>query len=116
MLPDIMKMKATHAVALIASTVIAGLTLRVNAEPTTKADRYYAGQAAGGQSVVLDLTSISSEGEYSANFTYFLGEERIPSQANCAGRGSWTTIDTGVVYYPQSPAALLHQYEVTGAA
>lgn len=77
------------------------------AVPTAMAQNsyYYAGQAAGGQPLLLNLDSIVSSGESDANFDYVLGESRIVSQAHCVGDGSWTTLDDGVVHYAQSQAA-----------
>lgn len=65
---------------------------------------YYAGTAAGGQQVILDLDSMHDTGNYSANFIYYLGNERILSEAICAGGGAWITLDDGVMHHPQSRA------------
>ncbi len=65
---------------------------------------YHAGQAAGGQSIVVDLDSIYSVRRDDARFVYFFAGEPIPSQAHCAGSGAWTTLDDGVLRYPQSRA------------
>ena len=41
---------------------------------------YYAGQATGGQSIIVDLDSIYSVNHYDARFVYFFAGEPIPSQ------------------------------------
>ena len=68
-----------------------------------QSNSYYAGQAVGGQSVVVDLSSISTASSHSVNFVYYLGSDRIPSQAHC-NNGSWTTFDNGTNHRPQSQA------------
>ena len=65
---------------------------------------YHAGQAAGGQSIVVNLDSIYSVGRDDARFVYSFAGESIPSQAHCAGSSAWTTLDDGVLRYPQSQA------------
>jgi hypothetical protein len=64
---------------------------------------YYAGQAVGGQSINVNLCSISQASQRSVNFVYFLGDERIQSQANCEA-GTWTTFPERAVHRPQSLA------------
>ena len=64
---------------------------------------YYAGQAVGGQSISVDLDSVSTAGYPSVNFVYYLGNERIRSQANCEA-GTWTTFPERAVHTPASQA------------
>ncbi len=68
-----------------------------------QSNTYYAGQAVGGQPVVVDLDSVSQASNNSVNFVYSLGGDRIPSQAHC-NNGSWTTFDDGTSHRPQSQA------------
>ena len=98
-----MKGKLRNAIALTAtaSSIVFSASLTARAQ---SGGSYYAGTAAGGQSITVDLDSVSSASQYRANFIYYLGNERVPSQASCAGGGSWMALDTGVVYQPQSSA------------
>ncbi len=64
---------------------------------------YYAGQASGGQSINVDLCSISRASYRSIDFVYYLGNERVQSQVNCEA-GTWTTFPEKVVHHPQSQA------------
>lgn len=60
------------------------------------------GTASGGQSVQLDTTSISrngNSGSWWSGFTYYLGGEQINAEAHC-GQGTWTV--DGESYSPQS--------------
>jgi hypothetical protein len=64
---------------------------------------YYTGKAVGGQNISVDLCSISKVSYRSVNFDYYLGNERIQSQANCQSR-TWITFPEQVVNRPQSQA------------
>jgi hypothetical protein len=64
---------------------------------------FYAGTAAGGQPVNVDLGSIRVVSSSSVDFVYSLGAERIYSQANCVGR-YWTTFPERARHVPRSPA------------
>ncbi|PSB27073.1 hypothetical protein C7B82_17540 [Stenomitos frigidus ULC18] len=64
---------------------------------------YYAGQAVGGQSLNVDLCSITRASAKSVDFVYYLGQERIQSQANCQD-GSWVTFPERQRNRPQSSA------------
>jgi len=64
---------------------------------------YYAGQAAGGQSIRVDLDSVSTAGYLSVDFVYYLENERIQSQVNCEA-GTWTTFPEKAVHTPASQA------------
>ncbi|MEO0769845.1 MAG: hypothetical protein AAFY72_10500 [Cyanobacteria bacterium J06649_4] len=61
---------------------------------------YYAGTATTGEQVLVDLDSISTNG----SFNYLIGNEQLPSQANCNSSPSWTTLHDATVHYPQSQA------------
>jgi hypothetical protein len=64
---------------------------------------YYAGRAVGGQNLNVDLCSIIRASARSVDFVYYLGNERIQSQANCQA-GNWTTFPERQVNRPQSQA------------
>jgi len=90
--------KVLLAVPMVAA--IFGVASEANAD----IGDYYAGTAAGGQQIVLDLDSMHDSG-YNANyFIYYFGNERVVSEAVCAGGGAWITVDDGVMHHPQSPA------------
>ncbi len=80
------------------------LALGLGSVAIAQTSYYYAGQAAGGQQLIVDLDSISNAGNRDANFNYLLDDELIASKAHCADVGTWTTLDDGVVHYPQSQA------------
>lgn len=83
---------------LVASYSLVGQQ-QVSAQPCN----YFAGTASTGQSINVDLCSISQASTQSVDFTYYLGNERITSQANCEG-GFWTTFPEKQVHRPQSDA------------
>ncbi len=64
---------------------------------------YFAGKAMGKQSVNVDLCSISRASSNSVDFVYYLGTERVDSQANCLD-GGWTTLPERALQRPQSKA------------
>ncbi|OLP19966.1 hypothetical protein BST81_02505 [Leptolyngbya sp. 'hensonii'] len=64
---------------------------------------YFAGTAVAGQAVNVDLCSISRASARSVNFVYYLGNEKVVSQANCQN-GTWTTFPEKQVHRPQSRA------------
>lgn len=70
---------------------------------TAQTCNYFAGTASTGESVNVDLCSLSRASSRSVDFVYYLGEERIISQANCES-GSWTTFPEKEVHRPQSQA------------
>jgi hypothetical protein len=86
---------------------LAGLTLSSALIPVSPAKsqtcNYYAGTAVDGQSINVDLCSISRASNRSANFVYYLGNDRVQSQANCQD-GIWTTFPERAVHRPQSQA------------
>jgi len=64
---------------------------------------YFAGTAVAGQSINVDLCSIGRISPTEVNFTYFLGDLKVPSRANCR-QGFWITLADGVERRPQSQA------------
>ena len=64
---------------------------------------YFAGTAVTGQSINLNLCSISRSSYSSVYFVYSLGSKTIQSRANCQ-RGTWTTFYDGAVHRPRSQA------------
>lgn len=66
---------------------------------------YYAGRAVGGQTINIDTCSISRASYRSVDFVYYLGSDRIESQANCEDR-VWTTFPERTVHSPQSAATM----------
>ena len=93
-------MNSTSKILASSVSLIVGCTAPAIAQTNT----YYAGQAAGGQSIVVDLDSIYGISRHDARFVYFFAGEPVPSQAHCVGGGAWTTLDDGVMRYPQSQA------------
>lgn len=82
--------------------ILGASTLIVSAAPAQAQNSLrYIGRAVGGQSVTVDMNSIRSVSYRSVNFTYFLGNDERPSQANCED-STWTTFEDGVVHSPQS--------------
>lgn len=65
---------------------------------------YFAGQAVGGELLLVDLDSIRRVGNRDANFDYVLSEALVEGQAHCVGGGAWTTLNDGVTHYAQSQA------------
>lgn len=63
----------------------------------------FVGTASGGQAINLDLCSIQVASYRSVNFVYYLGNDRVQSQANCEA-GTWTTFPEGEQHRPQSDA------------
>jgi len=66
---------------------------------------HYIGQAVGGQSIVVDSCSISRASYRSLNFIYYLGGERVDSQANCEDM-TWTTFPERQLHRPRSRATM----------
>ncbi len=63
----------------------------------------YTGKAIEGQSVNVDLCSVSPKSSGAIAFVYSLGSRRINSEANC-NDGTWTTFHDGETHKPQSSA------------
>jgi len=83
--------------------IIATLFFLPKQETQAQTCNYFAGEAIGGQSINVDLCSISRASSNSVDFTYYLSKERIESQANCI-KGTWTTFPEKVLQLPQSKA------------
>ncbi|WP_017302925.1 hypothetical protein [Spirulina subsalsa] len=83
--------------------VIVGTLLGSQSPTSPQNCRSYAGQAVTGQSVFVDLCSVTPVSARSVNFTYFLGQQRIYGQAHC-GEGTWTTFHDGITHSPSSQA------------
>jgi len=64
---------------------------------------YFAGTAVAGQSLNVDLCSISPASPKSVDFIYYLGNEKVVSQANCI-QGTWISFPERQVNRPQSQA------------
>jgi hypothetical protein len=64
---------------------------------------YFAGTAVTGQSVNVDICSISKASYQSVDFIYYLGNKKVISQANC-NNGTWIDFSTRQVNRPQSQA------------
>lgn len=71
--------------------------------PLKSSCNYLAGTAVGGQSINVDLCSISASNSGNVSFVYYLDSERVESEANCSSR-TWTTFPERQVNRPQSPA------------
>jgi hypothetical protein len=80
-------------------------TVAPSARTTAPEPRFYeAGTAVGGQSVRLDLASITQAAEADRfEFVYFLGAERIAATADCTA-GTWITRPDLISHRPQSAA------------
>lgn len=64
---------------------------------------YFAGTAVGGQRINVDLCSIAPASPESVDFVYFLGNEKVVSQANCV-QGHWVSFPERQINRPQSEA------------
>ena len=64
---------------------------------------YFAGKAVEGQSVNVDLCSVSGVSSGAVAFSYSLGSQKMDSEANCDS-GTWTTFRDGQTHRPQSSA------------
>jgi hypothetical protein len=91
-----LNMKPTIAVALGICAVFGQIKI-------ASSQIYNAGQSSNGQSIKVDLGSISRASYRSVDFVYYLGNERVQSQANCEA-GTWTTFPEKEVHRPQSQA------------
>lgn len=61
------------------------------------------GQAAGGQTILLNVCSIKHEQGFYNSFIYYLGREKISSLADCRSL-SWITYPEQQRHYPRSAA------------
>ena len=79
-------------------------TLFLSQEPVSaQTCNYFAGTAATGQSINVDLCSIHVASYRSVDFIYYLGNEKVVSQANCE-QGSWVSFPERQINRPQSQA------------
>jgi hypothetical protein len=93
-------------ILLSLSLTLSGLVSPLIAEQfsvSAQTCNYFAGAASTGESVNVDLCSVSRASERSIDFTYYLGNQKVISQANCEN-GSWTTFPERSVHRPQSAA------------
>jgi hypothetical protein len=72
-------------------------------EASAQSCNYFAGTAVAGQNVNVDICSISRASYQSVDFVYYLGNEKVISQANC-NNGTWIAFSTRQVNRPQSQA------------
>jgi hypothetical protein len=84
-------------------SIFAGLGLSEQPIALAQSCNYFAGTAVNGKSVNVDLCSISIPSDRSVDFVYYLGSERVQSQANCPN-GTWTTFPERQLNRPQSAA------------
>ncbi|HBC42523.1 MAG TPA: hypothetical protein DCZ88_11680 [Pseudanabaena sp.] len=95
-------MKPLVSSGLILITAIASCL--IVSEPTVaQSCNYYVGKAVEGQTINIDTCSISRANYRSVNFVYYLGSDRVESQANCQDL-VWTTFPERIVHSPQSAA------------
>jgi hypothetical protein len=83
--------------------LISILSLSNKQEAVAQSCNYFAGTAVEGQKVNLNTCSIEKVSYASIDFTYYLGNKKFRSQANC-NNGTWTTFSNGRVHRPQSQA------------
>jgi hypothetical protein len=91
-------------------TSVLGLCVLISAlfpwskrEASAQSCNYFAGTAVTGQSVNVDICSISRASYQSVDFVYYLGTKKVISQANC-NNGTWIAFSTRQVNRPQSQA------------
>lgn len=75
-------------------------TVPTRSEPSCS---QYTGRAIQGQSVNVDLCSVSPQSSGAIAFVYSLGSQRMNSEANCID-GTWTTFHDGETHKPKSLA------------
>lgn len=86
------------------SCTLLTLLLTLDSKPSlAQTCNYFAGRVVGGQSINIDLCSISPASPQSVDFVYFLGNEKVISQANCV-QGSWISFPERQINRPQSEA------------
>jgi hypothetical protein len=94
---------AVKASAEAASPAIEQPAPASKAAPVSSDCNYAAGTAVGGQAINVDLCSVQAKGAKASRFVYYLDNDRVESEADCAG-GTWTTFPEGKVNQPQSQA------------
>ncbi len=82
---------------------VPGFSKTVPSQSTIPSCNYFAGKAVNGESVNVDLCSVSQESSGTIAFVYSLASQRMESTANCAD-GTWTTFYDGQTHRPQSLA------------
>jgi hypothetical protein len=91
-------------ISVLGTCVISGTLFSLNSQDVVaQSCNYFAGTAVGGQEINLDTCSISRASYRSVDFIYYLGSEKVVSQANC-DTGTWTTFPEKQVNRPQSQA------------
>ncbi|WP_432810500.1 hypothetical protein [Pantanalinema sp. GBBB05] len=95
--------KAAAISAVLTTGAAIGTVLGSPPSAIAQSCNYYAGRAVGGQSINVDLCSISRASARSVDFVYYLDNERIYSQANCQ-TSTWTTFPERQTHRPQSQA------------
>ncbi|MGE5656812.1 MAG: hypothetical protein ACM37W_09360 [Actinomycetota bacterium] len=98
-----MKSLIKTSIELLITSVFFSTVFSPNQIAKAQNCNYYAGKAVGGQSVNVDLCSISRASYRSIDFVYYLGETKIQSQANCEA-GTWTSFPERRINRPQSQA------------
>lgn len=96
-------MKTSTVVLGITSLAMPAVLLIYKNSADAQTCNYFAGAASTGDSVNVDLCSLSRASNRSVDFVYYLGNEKIISQANCEN-GSWTTFPEREVHRPRSMA------------
>lgn len=72
-------------------------------EAKAQSCNYFAGTAITGQKVNVDTCSMSRSGNQNVDFVYYLGNQKMVSQAHCR-YGTWTTFRDRQTHRPQSQA------------
>lgn len=80
---------------------------------TNSSCNYYAGRAVEGQSVNVNLCSVTPKSSGAIAFVYALGSRRMESEANCVD-GTWKTFQDGQTHRPQSLATEKMIHKVCG--
>jgi hypothetical protein len=75
----------------------------VSTRSTSSSCNYYAGRAVEGQSVNVNLCSVTPKSSGAIAFVYTLGSKRMESEADCTN-GTWTTFYDGQTHRPRSLA------------
>jgi len=97
-------MKPLESFGIVLFSAIAA-SLIASEPAAAQSCNYYVGRAVGGQAINIDTCSITRASYRSVNFVYYLGSERVESQANCEDR-VWTTFPERAIHSPQSAATV----------
>ena len=95
--------KSIFSLVGISCTLVASTFFLQQESTSAQTCNYFAGTAVTGQSVNVDLCSITPASSRSVDFIYYLGDERVVSQANCA-QGTWISFPERQINRPQSRA------------